>query len=64
MKEVKTSEKTDLLVTVVGIVLTLAVGTGLSILLNGFLQGFLVLSVIAIGLIVILVRRGFVSIEL
>lgn len=64
MKEVKTSEKTDLLATVIGLVLTLAAGTGLSVLLNGFVQGFLVLGVLAIGLIVFLVRRDFISIEL
>lgn len=64
MKEVKTSEKTDLLATVIGVVLTLAVGTGLSILLNGFVQGFLALGVLAIGLLVFLVRRDFISIEL
>jgi hypothetical protein len=64
MKEVKSSEKTDLLATVIGLVLTFAVGTGLSVLLNGFVQGFLVLGVVSIGLIVFLVHRGFVSIKL
>jgi hypothetical protein len=64
MKKVKTSEKTDLLATAIGAVLTLAAGTGLSILLNGFVQGFLVLGVLAVGLIVFLVRRDLISIRL
>ncbi len=64
MKEMKTSEKTDLLATVIGVVLTLTAGTGLSILLDGFVQGFLALGVLSLGLIVFLVRRDFISIEL
>jgi hypothetical protein len=64
MKEVKTEERTELLATVIGVVLTLAIGTGLSILLNGFVRGFLVLGVVAIVLLVFLVRRDFISIEL
>jgi hypothetical protein len=64
MRKVKTSERTDLLATVIGVVLTLAIGTGLSILLNGFVQGFLAMGILAIGLLAYLVRRDFISIGL
>jgi len=64
MKEMKTSEKTELLATAIGLVLTLAVGTGLSILLNSFVRGFLALGIFSIGMIVFLVRRDFISIKL
>ena len=64
MKEVKTEERTELLATVIGAVLTLAIGTGLSILLGSFVRGFFVLGVVAIGLLVFLVRRDYISIEL
>jgi hypothetical protein len=64
MKEMKTGGKAELLATAVGAVLTLAAGTALSILLGGFVQGFAVLAVLAIGLLFFLVRRDLISLEL
>jgi hypothetical protein len=64
MKEMKTSDKIELLSTAIGAVLTLAIGTGLSILLGGLVRGFAALAVLSIALLVFLVRRKFISIEL
>jgi hypothetical protein len=64
MKQVRAEEKIELLSTVIGAVLTLAIGTGLSILLGGIVRGFAALAVLSIGLLIFLVRRDFISIEL
>jgi hypothetical protein len=64
MKEMRTSDKIELLSTAISAVVTLIVGTGLSILLGGFVRGFGALAVVSIGLLVFLVRRNFISIEL
>ncbi|HYH53827.1 MAG TPA: hypothetical protein VD761_06825 [Solirubrobacterales bacterium] len=64
MRKMKTSERIDLLATVIGVVLTLAIGMGLSILLNDLVQGFLAMGILAIGLLAFLVRRDFISIGL
>lgn len=49
MKEMKTDENVvALLSTAIGTVVTLAAGIGLSVLFNGFVQGFLALTVIAV----------------
>jgi len=53
MREMRTSERIGLISSAVGAVLTLAVGTGLSLVLNGFVEGFLVLG--ALGLSALLV---------
>lgn len=48
MKEMKNYENAVALIsTVIGAVLALAAGTGLSILLSGFVQGFLALTAVA-----------------
>jgi len=61
MKEMKTQEnRVELLSTAISAVITLVGGTALSILLGGFVQGFLALT--AIGLVLILIfawRRPF-----
>jgi hypothetical protein len=49
MRRMSTSEKTGLLSTLIGAVLTMVVGTGLSVLLNGFVRGFLVLAVASVA---------------
>ena len=56
MKEMKTHEnRVELLTTAISAVIALVVGTGLSVLLNGFVQGFLALT--AIGLVILLILR-------
>jgi hypothetical protein len=48
MKEMKNDENTvGLISTAIGAVLAMAVGTGLSILLNGFVRGFLALTAVS-----------------
>jgi hypothetical protein len=58
MGDMRTSEKIGLLSTLIGVVMTLAVGTGLSILLDGFVQGFLVLAVVAIAVCLFFLVRN------
>jgi hypothetical protein len=59
MREMRTSEKIGLISTLVGAVLTLAAGTGLSLLLNGFVAGFLALSALALLVLSFGVFRNF-----
>jgi hypothetical protein len=58
MREMRTSEKIGLISTLIGAVLTLAVGTGLSLLLNGFVEGFLVLGVLAFSILLFVFFRN------
>jgi hypothetical protein len=58
MREMRTSEKIGLISTVIGAVLTLAVGTGLSLLLSGFVEGFLVLGVLAFSVLLFIFFRN------
>lgn len=67
MKEMKTHENesaVSLLSTVISTIITLVGGTGLSILLGGFVQGFLALTAIGLVLVLILARRRSFSLEL
>lgn len=58
MREMRTSEKIGLISTVIGAVLTLAVGTGLSLVLNGFVNGFLVLGVLGLSVLLFVFFRN------
>jgi len=51
MNGMSDSGKIELVSTVVGAVVTLAVGMGLSILMGGFVRGFGTMAVVSIGLI-------------
>jgi hypothetical protein len=65
MKEMKTHENAiALLSTVIGMVLTMVLGTGLSILLGGFVRGFLALAAAAITLTLIVAWRHPFSLQL
>jgi hypothetical protein len=65
MKEMKTHENAvSLLSTVISAIITFAAGTGLSILLNGFVRGFLALTAIALILALIVAWRRPFSLEL
>jgi hypothetical protein len=64
MEEMKTHENAvSLLSTVVSSTIALVVGTGLSILLNGFVRGFLALTAIALVLALIVAWRRPFSLE-
>lgn len=67
MKEMKTHENDNavsFLSTFIGMAITLVAGTGLSVLLGGFVQGFLALTAIGLILVLILARRRSFSLEL
>lgn len=64
MKDMKPSERVGLLSTLIGAVITLAVGTGLSVLLDGFVLGFLVLAGVAAALFLIIIFRDLPGIGL
>ena len=62
MKEMTSEEKTDLLSTAVGAVMTMVVGMGLSILFGGIVRGFLAMGVVALGVLVFLAWRHSLSV--
>lgn len=65
MKEMKTDENAiALLSTAIAMVLTMILGTGLSILLGGFVRGFLALTAAAIVVTLIAAWRRPFSLEL
>jgi len=65
MKEMKTHKNAVSLLTIaVSAVITMVVGIGFGILLNGFVQGFLVLPGIALVLALIIAWRRPFSLEL
>lgn len=58
MREMTTSDENGLISTVIAAVLTLAIGTGLSLLLGGFVKGFLTLAVVALAAFLVVYFRN------